>query len=105
MIRIKDGVSIKGIQPEMLLGKDIVEQVYTEFNLDTVITSGTEGFDGDGVHKLYSLHYIGLALDFRKRIVPEAYRAIFLETLQDRLGKEFDVVDCGTCYHCEFDSK
>ena len=105
MICIKEGVSIKGIQSEMIIGLMIIEQTYTFFNLDTVITSGTEGFEGDGVHRPGSLHHKGLALDFRKRIVHEAYRAVFLETLQGRLGREFDVVDSGTCYHVEFDIK
>ena len=105
MIKIKEGVSTKGIQPEMIIGLMIVEQAYAFFDLNTVITSGTEGFEGDGIHKKGSLHHKGLALDFRKRIVPEVYRAVFLETLQRRLGREFDVVDSGTCYHVEFDTK
>ena len=98
-------VSIKDLQPEMVFGSILVEQVYKHFDLVAVITSGTEGYDGDGEHKDGSLHYTGYALDFRKRTVPKAYRGIFLEQLREVLGHEFDVVDSGPCYHVEFDPK
>ena len=59
-MRIKPGVSIAGIRPEMLLGLYIVDPIIESFGQETVVTSAVDGKHGKG-----SRHYIGLAADLR----------------------------------------
>ena len=95
-------VSIKGLRNEMLFGLTITAQVFANFDLRAVIVAGTEGNDGDGIHKDGSLFYQGCALAFQKRKVAEAYHEIFLEQLESQLGRGFRVVDKNTCYEVEY---
>lgn len=98
-------VRTHGIKPEMVLACVILNEHYAYYDLKFVITSGTEGYDGDGVHMKGSLHYKGLAIDVRKRDVPIAYREIFLEGMADKLGPESQVIDHKTHYHIELDNE
>ena len=89
MIRIKQGVRLSGLRPEILLAATVAESVWAAHGAaELVITSGI-----DGKHKSGSKHALGLALDFRTHNigVPEARRAAVLE-LKDRLGAEYDVL-------------
>lgn len=86
-MQIKPGVSIKGLRPEILLGVQICDRVFKEFNLTLVITEVTGGAHGFG-----SLHYVGLAVDFRCRHIPNDMKHLVLQTCRDRLWNEFDFI-------------
>ena len=98
----KDSVSFKGLQPQMLLVIARMEELWRGQAL--VITSAN-----DGTHMQNSLHYQGLALDFRtKDVLLDKQR--LLEDVRAALGRQFDVIfeDPGgpnEHMHVEFDPK
>lgn len=118
MIRkIKAGVSLRGLAPEMLIADAVVAAVYQELGADELVITSV----GDGTHGDHSLHTRDplriLAIDYRRwtlrrlgaadmdpRVVatiddaPEAARLI-----QHRLRDQFDVVLEDTHLHVEFD--
>jgi hypothetical protein len=99
MLRIKEGVKIRGVQPELMLAVQIINDIYKSYNnSECVITSAREG-----QHMTKSLHYVGYALDFRTRHIPEGWREKICRDIQRALGSEFDVVLEKTHIHVEFD--
>lgn len=62
MLQFKEGVRVKGLQPQMLLALQVVEEEFSKMGLDTVVTSCN-----DGEHKEGSKHYAGAAFDFRTK--------------------------------------
>lgn len=86
-MQLKRGVHIHKLKVQMLLGAIIVSHVYADHGLECIITSGS-----DGTHMHKSLHYTGLALDFRVRDCPEIERPALVQDLRRALGDEFDVV-------------
>jgi len=102
MIRIKDNtVSIKGLKVEMIFALAVLEGVFDSYALPTVITAGTEGQVGDGVHMDTSKHYYGEALDIRKRQVPKSALATFVAKMRKHLGSDFEVIAHKTHFHIE----
>lgn len=98
-MRIKNGVKIRALQPELVLAAQIVASIYTQYdNAECVITSVR-----DGIHNTRSLHYVGYAIDFRTRHIPEGWREKLYRDIQRALGEEFDVVLEKTHIHVEFD--
>lgn len=95
-MNIKPGVSLRGMQPQILLALIIAEQLYPPSDGYMMITSVS-----DGQHKLGSLHHVGLAVDIRP---PTHERALneFVERLQHRLGYEYDVVLEDDHIHIEY---
>lgn len=99
--RIKKGVSIRGLHPQMLVAWDAVEEVYDEYNVDAVLTSAV-----DGTHSLGSLHYVGYAIDTRTRDFPtQAQKQEARDKIAEILGAEFDVVLEANHIHIEFQPK
>jgi hypothetical protein len=98
MVRLKPGVEVRGLKPEMALAALIVAGVYSSEGHDCTITSGR-----DGQHMRGSRHYWGHALDFRTRNVPNEKRPALAEAVREALGGEFDVVLESTHLHVEFD--
>lgn len=103
MIRIKPGVDLSGIRPEMNLVLLLAEEIYERVaNKDVVVTAVR-----DGKHKAGSKHYVGLAVDLRTSaagIDVTAANAI-AAMLRDALGAQYDVVVEGDHIHVEFDPK
>lgn len=100
-MKLKKGVDITGLQPELVLGLIIAECVYrTVANVDLMVTAVK-----DGKHMTGSLHYKGLAADLRSKDVPEAVLPALVSTLQSSLGDQFDVVFEANHIHIEFDPK
>lgn len=62
MLEFKVGVSLKGLEPQMLIALDIVREEFGRYHLPTVVTSCN-----DGMHRENSYHYLGRAFDFRTK--------------------------------------
>ena len=108
VMKIKPGASVRGLEPEMLIGLAVVEEVFAKGNIPLVVTEGT-----GGTHMPGSLHYEGLAVDIRSRdIAPAAIETVRKEIYaalgnDDKLGikSEFDFVVEGDHFHLEFQPK
>lgn len=98
-MQIKPGVSLKKLQPQMVLGAIIVDQCFGGQNLPCVVTAGD-----DGTHMKASLHYKGLALDFRtSHVQDEHLLKVIVTNIKARLGGDYDVVLEGDHLHVEWD--
>lgn len=91
-MRLKPGVSLKGLTPQMALAAVIVRDVYFQKDpaCSCTITSANDGKHGEG--SLHSKDGLCRALDFRTH----DYRGGDVDKLayeiQQALGDEFDVV-------------
>lgn len=101
VIRLKEGVSLRKLQPQAVFMAVVMDQVYTANGIkDCVITSGDEG-----KHKANSLHYVGKALDFRSREMTAVKQIKVISEARAALGRDFDVVLEPDHIHCEWDAK
>lgn len=100
-MKVKQGVSLVGVQWQMFVAALEVDQAYYSIASEEVtITSGS-----DGQHSAASLHYRGLALDFRTRNLTEVQKQQFLDDVKARLGSDYNVVLEATHLHVEFDPR
>lgn len=99
-MKTKPGVSYRGIRPEMAVALVAADAAYRGIGQECVVTSCTDGRHGRG-----SLHYKGLALDFRTRHMESGQADDVEADMRAGLGGEFDVVVEATHIHCEFDPK
>ena len=97
---IKSGVSVVGIKPEIMLTFPIIDDCYKEVGAKCVLTSGTEGTHGRG-----SLHYVGLAADFRTNTLKSDQKTKLLNLVVGALTGEYDVILEKTHLHVEFQPK
>lgn len=84
---LKTGVSVKGLQAEILLAIIIVNDVCKAHGIEPTITSLT-----DGKHSDTSYHYQGDAVDFRTKDIPNAIIPIIIDQIRLRLTPEYDVL-------------
>lgn len=96
-MKLKHGVTLNGIQPEIVASIPVIERVINHL-VEPTITSAT-----DGEHSDNSLHYAGLALDIRTWYLSDDGKQELAERLRAALGAEFDVVVEPTHIHVEFD--
>ena len=68
--------------------------------VEFVITSGV-----DGNHYMHSLHYTGLAYDYRTRDLTPGQQKMWTALIEERLGPDFDVVLEEDHLHVEYDPK
>ena len=99
-ISLKPGVKIDKLKPQMALALPIISSIYAKYGYDTIVTSGN-----DGTHSNLSLHYEGLALDFRTRHVKTDDLGPIVAEIRQALDGEFDVVRETTHVHCEWDNR
>lgn len=97
---LKEGVKLKGLQPEALLGIVATKEVVEAFGVEFVITSVT-----DGTHMVTSLHYKGQAFDLRSRDMAKGVPEKVVAALKLALGKDFDILFEGDHIHVEFQPK
>ena len=100
MLKIKPGVRILGLKPELLLGIMIVERGYAIHGIKCVITSIV-----DGKHSRGSIHYAGYACDFRTRNIPAHMVDLVYKKLKEALGADFDFIYEQDHFHLEYQPK
>lgn len=106
MVNIKRGVSLNGVQPEIVMAVLVVKGVYERFGYKHTVTSIT-----DGKHSPGSLHYVGLAFDNRTWAddkgtqLTDGAKNDLVAAIQYELGPEWDVVPEPTHIHVELDLK
>lgn len=84
---LKQGVRLAGLQPQMLVALMVVSEVFDDVCADTVVTSCN-----DSQHSRGSLHFKGLAFDFRTKHVMAAQVPTLIRRIKAALGDEYDVV-------------
>jgi hypothetical protein len=102
MLRIKHGVDLNGLRPEMTLALQIAAEAYKQAGFDCWVTSAHEG-----VHSPGSLHYVGLAVDLRTEsagIARTKARAL-TAVIRAALSVQYDVVAESRHIHIEFQPK
>ena len=87
MIKLKEGVNIEDLCPEMERARDAIDAILEPMGYDTVITSGN-----DGQHKPGSFHYSGRALDFRTKHIEKSQRPLVVLSVKLVLRKGYDVL-------------
>ena len=97
-MKLKNGVSISGLRPEILVALIVAEGIAREEGSEIVVTSGV-----DGQHRAGSLHYVGLAVDLRRWNLRDP--TAFVDRLKESLGPSFDVLLERTHIHVEFQPK
>lgn len=91
ILKLKAGVSLKGLKPEIVFGIISALSIASSLGLgELVITSCKEG-----QHKVGSLHYRGFAVDIRTNTMYNPTRLAFISKLKEALDTEFDIVDEG----------
>lgn len=108
MIIPKDNtIKFSGIQPEMVMASILTHQVFQKYNLDLIITAGTEEFypDGTQIHMDGSKHPLGYALDYRSRHIPHAVYTKLCSDIEDAVGNEYQLIRHNRHLHQEFDPR
>lgn len=100
MFRLKTGVNLTGLRPEVLVALVAALEVYRARDADLVVTSAL-----DGKHSHGSLHYAGLALDLRTRHLETGQAREIAGRLRAVLGAQFDVLLEADHIHVEFQPK
>ena len=110
MMSLKSGVSLKDLQPQIILAMMVVKETFN----DKGIKNFTITSCNDSQHMMGSLHYKGLAFDTRTHDIILSNRGVWLtqigNDIKNALGGEFDVVleDIGgpnEHLHVEYDPK
>jgi len=101
-LKLKPGVKIQGLHPEMILAAQVASDIYTCYGVDCWLTSALDGKHGRG-----SLHFKGYAIDIRTRNLEVRQRQPVADEIKRALGAEFDVVFERRKFHIhiEFDPK
>ena len=84
-MKLKQGVTITGIRPELILGLMVADTVLRENGIELVVTSIT-----DSVHSFTSLHYAGAAADIRIWDMDDPQKII--SELKSAITSDFDVI-------------
>lgn len=95
-MRLKQGVRVRGVQPEILLGLAMLEREFDALGHELVVTSLL-----DGTHKRGSLHYEGLAADIRRRDLSAQECELILRDGRRRLGECFELLLESDHFHLE----
>jgi hypothetical protein len=97
-MKLKPGVRIHGISPEIVIGLLAAQRIYDKYGAELVVTSAL-----DGKHSKGSLHYTGEAVDLRSRTLKAP--SLVASEIRDALGPDFDVVVESDHIHMEYQPK
>lgn len=96
----KKSATLEGVQWQMFEAAIEIEPIFKAAGSELTITSGT-----DGLHNSGSLHYSGLALDFRTRDLNPSVVLRVAASCRTALGVEYDVVVEADHLHIEYQPK
>lgn len=99
-MKIKQGVRIAGVKPELLFGLRVAESVYAKEGFELTVTAVV-----DGTHKVGSKHYVGMAADLRTIDLPVGAPARIVAALKAQIDQDFDIVLESDHIHLEYDPK
>ena len=99
-LRFKSGVSVFGLQPEILWALDRCVDVWMFSGKDVTVTSAR-----GGKHSTKSKHYSGMAVDLRTRDLTEEERNQILYSLPSTLGGNYDFILESDHFHLEYDPR
>ena len=96
MLSIKDGATLLGLVPQMVVAVIALHAIYQKRGVPLVITAGN-----DGKHSETSLHYAGTALDFRTSNLPSPSSdgIAIADELSKALGRDYQVLFEGDHLH------
>lgn len=97
---LKNSVSLKNLQPQIVIALIVANDVYREHGFVLCITSISDSVHGPG-----SLHVSGMACDLRIKTIPANMAAILSKEIRADLTSEFDVILEFDHIHIEFDPK
>jgi len=105
MNKIKQGVKIFGISPEMAMCHTIIQSIFNSMGFDCIPTSII-----GKVHSKTSLHPDGCAIDYRTKHIPiDSTKELLLRNLKDALPQcDFILEHLGGMeehIHAEYDPK
>ena len=96
-MKLKPGVKIVGINPELIMGLMAAQKVFDALGIDMVVTSVM-----DGKHSSTSLHYAGNAADIRISNIPTKLVTQVSTHIASALPNDFDVILETDHIHLEF---
>lgn len=102
-MKLKEGVKLTGIRPELLVGLMAAQAVYEGLGYDLVVTSVT-----DSKHSVTSLHYAGAAADLRTRHMTVNVAKQARDQIAAALPGDFDVIleqGVGSHIHIEWQAR
>ena len=99
-LRFKSGIGVGGLHAEILWALDRARDVWEICAPGVAYVTVTSGRGGK--HSLRSIHFMGLAVDLRRRDLSEAEVVAILPALKARLGDNFDVVLEPDHWHLEY---
>lgn len=105
-MRFKQGVTLFGVRPEMLIALSVADNVYGDIvGHGVTVTSVTDGAHGSIVHS------IGCGVDIRTRSDSgskqwnNSLKQKLAQEIRDRLTDEFDVIVESDHIHIELDKR
>ena len=102
-VGIKEGASVAGIRPELVLAYTVAMAIYASYDdgdVECIITEATGGH-----HGVASLHYVGQAIDLRTWGLTGAEQRDITGKLKSSLGSQYDVILESDHIHIEFQPK
>lgn len=94
---VKSGATVS-VRPEIISARNIIAGIWRQYGYTLTVTSGT-----DSVHSSNSLHYQGLAEDYRTSGIPTTTLNSMLVQVRLKLGNRYDVILESDHLHVEYD--